>query len=262
MSFRFVFPVFFLSMIFLVTGCNQGAKKTNESDGKKTDNPSGVTESNKKDENKPDFAISSEELAKEFHVDADKAKSKYKDKIIEVTGEVWSIAPRPDVKDVVVVLHGAKDPKDGEKHIMIAMYPDQTAVASKLSRNQKVKIFAVHNYGYAGKKLEEIEKSAVIMVSSVDLAKEFGSNPEAAKKKYNEKADIIVSGELEEVVKEGSFTYAKLKGDGKMRVSFTCQGIGEPQKGQIVHIRSELPRPPSIDGKEISIDSGTVVDLK
>ena len=152
------------------------------------------------------------EFDKEMKADKAKATKKYDGKLIEIIGEISAVSPRPNNKDVVVFLHGA----EANDWVMVLMVPEVSSVATRLSRKQKVKLtakwFVINFVGY---KLEELDKSTLITVSAADFVQEFAKNAGEAVNKYNDKADIIVFGELEEVVNKDGFTFAKLKGDGK-----------------------------------------------
>jgi hypothetical protein len=221
---------------------------------------------------KPDFSVTALEFTKEFMTDAKAAEAKYKDKVIELTGEVRSINPREAGKSVLVLLEGAKkDDKD-----IIGSWTQSNLLSESvpkgllLSRKQKVKLTGKYemNLGFviniANCSLEELGKSQVIEVTAEDLAKEFAKDSEAARAKYTKEKDVIITGQIEELTTARGFHFAKLKGDGKTRVSVTL-GPDEVKlltKGQTARLRSELPYEPNFDKGEVSVDAGSVVGVK
>lgn len=264
-------PLLFASAAFFAAGCSQPEEKVKPADAKKADG-AGVQKSddgkkqNKEEKQtdkviKPDFSVTATDLGAEFEADRGKADKKYKGKIVEVTGEVFTVKPRPFDKDVAFAL---KAEKGG--FVMFVTYPDQNAVAAKLSRKKKVKVYADRPFDFAVMKIVEIDKSTVILVGASDLAKEFQTDRVAAEKKYCEGADIIVSGKVEDTAKDGDLVAVKLAGDEKMRVSVGCgflAGAEGLKKGQTAHFRVEqLLGPPQVRGNEVILTGGTVVDLK
>lgn len=206
---------------------------------------------------KPDFIVTAEDLIKEFNADGEKARNKYKGKTTEVTGRIYMLEPRVFFKDVVIALKGQKL---GES-MLFAMHPDHTPAATLLSRNQRIKITATFEVNFIGRKLDELEKPTTIQVSAEELVKEFTKSKADAAKKYPGDATVIVFGEVVELTKRDNFRFAKLKGDGKTRVSVTCD-TESLKIGDKAHFRSELPYPPMFEEGEIRIDSGVVVTIK
>ncbi len=245
-------------------GCGGGDQKGK---GDKSGQEKGA---GKTEPRKADFALTAEEFSREFLKDEKEAEKKYQGKAVELTGTVAGVSTPDAGKTAVIQLEGAKKKETDIVGILvqIALRPEHTRTGLHLSRKQKVKISADYERSIGGfvvnltkGSLEELSKSEVVAVKAADLAGEFTKDPKAAEK-YDKK-EIIVTGETEDVVEKQMFHYAKLKGDGKTRVSVVVGAADAPllQKGKTVSLRCELGFTPYEKG-EARLQGGSVVEIK
>lgn len=216
----------------------------------------------------PEFKVSSEELAKEFLKDEKAGEAKYKDKVIEVTGEVTAVGPTLDQ----IMLKGAKkDAKDPvEFGIRLGVPEGQQAQAARFSKGQKIK--AVGKYLSVMKggwltitdcTLTEIDKSKTVVISADDLATEFDKNPAAAEKKFKG-PDIIITGIVENIRTEpDAGKVAVLKGSGKTRVVANVGNFGGPEvaKGHTLEIRANTEFL-QVRNNEVHVSSRVIISSK
>ena len=271
------FAIVFLGFSFFVaTGCGE-KKAPNDGFHNVTSNSNSgqaTQDSIKAPSRKPDFTMTIDDLAAECasEEDAKKAEKKYEAigivriagksaKILEITGTISRVGTNI-IGEPYVIMEPTKGPKF---YIQAFLMPEDFTRGMYLSSNQKVKITGEMQSAEKGKvmfvsrDLEEVSKSTVIVISAPDLVKEFNKDKQAWEQKYKDHTDLIVFGEIEEMTKERGFEFAKLKGDGKMRVSFTIDGKGL-QKGQTVLLRGGFP--PRLSDNEIHIDGGLKVGKK
>src|SRR5690242_12959105 len=133
-TFSVMLTVFFALALLLQGGCSNNpgksggdAKDKNEAakPDKKENTPEAKPdkkESPSDKEVKPDFILTADDLIKEFDASGEAASKKYKDKVTEVTGRVYTLEPRPIYKDVAITLKGDKE----KGFLVFAMMPDQT----------------------------------------------------------------------------------------------------------------------------------------
>ena len=197
----------------------------------------------KTDERKPDFSVTAENLSREFNTNFAEAKKKYKDKAVEITGEVAFIMTFQEGKLINVFLRGAKQsPKDNDtEYLTIALLPEYNRTGALLSKNQKIKVVGIPNdaghsllYGFLKCSLTEITKSEVIAVSAEELAKAFSKDAKEAAQKYDEK-EILLSGTVDAITKDQYYP-SEIKGDGKTRIATTSR---ELKVGQVVRLRGK-----------------------
>jgi hypothetical protein len=259
-----------ITVAFLLTyaavGCggNQPAGKPPAGDNKDQKTPP------KAAERKPDFNLTAEELTREIQKDKDAANKKYLGKLLELTGDVSSVASQEGGKEASVQMEGAKrDPKDVlGMLVLVRLQPKYAQTALQLSTKQKIKVTG--EYGGATSlaavldngAVQELGISEVISVTAPELTAEFLKDPKAAAK-YAKK-ELIVSGDVDDVTKERGFTFAKLKGDGKARVSVTIGAMDADllRKGQKVRLRCGSLGDVPFDNNEVRLDMGMIVEAK
>jgi hypothetical protein len=218
---------------------------------------------------KAHFSLNAEAFVKEFTADHEVAKSKYEDKVVELTGEVNEVRGLYGTKTVTITVGRAT--KVSGTFVQCFLAPEHKAKGLRLSINQKVKLTGGFEHAPAyiilgNCRLEELSKSDILHVSSGDLVREFSKDPEAAKEKYRDQW-VIVSGEVEDLPQDGGFHKARLKGDRKMGVSvtFAPPWASDEQsllkKGQMVRLRAQCTSP-FIDNKEIALYGGFIVEAK
>ena len=176
----------------------------------------------------PEFKFTAEGFSREF-IEPKTASSdtKYRNKVVEITGAVAWVRSKDGGKTAEVFLKGDKwDKKNpASSQVLVRPRPEFTKRALELSQGQKVKAvgkyFMVESFAPSLREaaLEELSKSETVLISAADLAKDFANSSEAAIKKYAGK-DLIVAGEVEELPRRGTRQFAKLKGDGKVSVVF------------------------------------------
>jgi hypothetical protein len=221
---------------------------------------------------KPDFSVTAEAFVKEFLTKPEEAKKKYEGKVVELTGEVMDINDRLDGKEVLVSLRGAKKaPKDiVDVFPQCVLLPKYNARGLRLSPKQKVQItgrnanFFSFFINLQDCSLKELSKSEVPEFRAEDLVKEVAKDPTAASEKYRHKW-VIVCGEVEDLTKnKNGFNHAKLKGDGKVRVSVTigADALSRLHKGQSVCLRGNATIGLEIANNEVSLQMGMIVEAK
>ena len=246
---------------------NKGPDATGIDKGKEIDK--GKDPGKKENVKRPDFSLTAEAFTKEFVANAEAAKQKYADKVVELTGEVmWVDVGRfRKEKQVTVAFESIAINPTRSTSTRCKLLPEHHAKAVYLSPKQKIKITGTFDDTYEvlmDCSLEELTPSKIIQVSAEELSKEFGKNVEAAKGKYDDKA-MIVSGLVEELTKEettGSYD-AKLKGDGKWQifVRIPLEEFASLKKGQTVRMRV-IRRPIDTANNHIVLSQGIVLDTK
>jgi hypothetical protein len=217
---------------------------------------------------KAHFSLNAEPFAKEFTADQEIAKSKYEDKVVELTGKVNDVSGFYGTRIVTVIIG-----RVGVSGTFIQCFlaPEYKAKGLHLSINQKVRITGGFEcapvYIVLGNcKLEELSKSEILHIRSGDLIKEFSKDPKAATEKYRDQW-VIVSGEVEDLPQDGGFYKAKLKGDGKKWISVTFAPPWQSdeqsflKKGQMVRLRGQFPLQ-FTDNKEIALYGGFIVEAQ
>jgi hypothetical protein len=169
---------------------------------------------------KADFSLDADSWHDEWEKRGDAAKTKYKGKIVELTGTVESADDDPYLTVGYIYL---KLKKSG---IGVRCTLDDLAPWLRVAPGCTVKLKGVQSdLGLDGELypciIVESSPNTSLETTATQLAKEFASNKEAAKKKYHKKR-LIVEGEF--VGKEpskadkGQFVYLTLKGDGAVNV--------------------------------------------
>ena len=216
----------------------------------------------------PEFKLTSEELAKEFTKDEAASEAKYKDKVLEVTGEVTDVGPTLDQ----IMLKGAKkNPKDfNEFRIRLGIPPDQQGLAARFSKGQKIK--AVGKYlsltngawlTITDCTLTEVDKSKTIVISAEELAKEFEKNEDGAKAKFAGN-DIVVTGQVVDIKTDKDGTkLAVLKGTAKTNVAVTIGGLMQTEvaKGQSIEVRA-MTDGIRFQNNEVQLTSRMIISAK
>jgi hypothetical protein len=142
---------------------------------------------------KPDFTVTAEEFSKEAETNKDAFRQKYKNKVVEVTGTVWTTrVPRGDV-----LLNGyKKDPKDFVPALVSCM-PSASLEAKlrSLAKGQQVTLRGTQvDAGFPGLEKCEFVKvgpSPAVAVTVSSLAEEFKKDRAAADRKYDAKSVVV-----------------------------------------------------------------------
>jgi hypothetical protein len=223
----------------------------------------------KKSEATPEFKMTAAELAADWVKDEKAAEAKYKDKVIEVTGEVQHVGPTLDQ----IMLKGVKkDPKDALAFdIRLGIPVEQWAQCARFSNGQKIKAVGKY-FSKTSKyyititdcKVTELEKSKTVIISAEDLAREFEKDAEAAEKKYKGPDNVVITGVVESLRKEkDDSVYAVLKGTGKTRVA-TQVGflfMTKVEKGHMIEARVLMDFPEFRDN-ELRLITKLVISTK
>ncbi len=257
----------------LPAGCGKGDKDKEQArtdKGNEQPGGDGAKGPDKAGARKPDYSLTAEAFSKEFIDNLEKANKKYEGKVIELTGEVQDVS-KDTIRRVVVNLVGAKkDPKDAVGvSVLGVLAPAYYARGVLLSPKQKVKLTGDFGQGFrsfvstGNCTLEELSKSEALQVRAEDLVKDFTKDLQAARKKYTDKW-VVVSGQVDDLTKKGGFNYAKLKGDGKLRVSVTMGGdeLAHLKKGEDVRLRGMFMGAPGIENNEVALQMGFLVPAK
>src|SRR5262245_39790247 len=127
---------------------------------------------------KPDYILTAEELTKEFLNNEGAASKKYRQKALEITGEVRNVGSREG--HAMVSLQGARKGDEDRigTFVMVRLLPEFKEKGLHLARKQKVKITCNYESGNAlfilgaDGSLEEVSKSDIIVISAADLVQE------------------------------------------------------------------------------------------
>jgi hypothetical protein len=125
----------------------------------------------------PNYTLIAEEWSHEFVKSRPgEADNKYRNQLVELTGEVAWVRSKGGDKDVEVSLKGHKWKQENAAsyHVIVRFRPEFAKRALELSSGQKVKALGKYDpvYGVPGLSdatLEELSKSAVVMVTAADL---------------------------------------------------------------------------------------------
>jgi hypothetical protein len=143
------------------------------------------------DDLKPDFTLTAQQFGKEFQTDRKAFETKYKGKVVEVSGTVWNT--RPPTGDVL--LHGNKN-----KEAFIGEYVSCTPMAKLqeqlrgLARGQQVTVRGKTDGSLPSLgdcEFVKVGASTAIPTTVAALDAEFKKNRDAAEKKYDEKSVVV-----------------------------------------------------------------------
>lgn len=172
---------------------------------------------------KADFTFSSVDFRKECLTDLAAARTKYKDKWIELTGPITDVGHRSGDRPFIN-LKGAFDPKRGDDFIPVTCFIAEKEPWKKYSPRQIVKIIGKYNdfstsdtYLVEGAVIKaEADPSTVL--SAEQLAKECTADFDGTVAKYKDKY-IILSGEITgKESNEAGAPSLYMKTDGKTKV--------------------------------------------
>jgi WD40 repeat protein len=161
------------------------------------------------------FVVTGIELAAEIKKGRDEARKKYDGKIIEVTGKINSLAPHPSGEGTIVLADGQRFSFGALQCVVSDPQP-----WAKYAPGQEITIRGRWPSGSSGMLtsciIVKAGPSPAISISARDLAKEFSTNAEAARVKYDKKP-LLVSGEVTaKEVNSGGAATIKIKGDGQV----------------------------------------------
>jgi hypothetical protein len=274
----------------LLVGCsgNQpiGGDKEKKSEAAGTPQPRKAEEGGEvatAQQRKADFTLTAEEITREFLADEKAADKKYKGKVLAITGDVEGVGSPEGGQIAIIILKGArKNEQDlSGSRVSFVPVPAFTETALKLSGEQKVKVTGeyaeydnfVRSIGVTKGSLEELSKPEnLVSISAADLAREVGKDSKAAEAKYAGK-DLIVSGEVEELVRqpEKGLYFTQLKGDGKRSVAIFmgAQDFTYLKKGRTARLRGAW-RPQAETGligvhprqDQVRLYAGIIVEAK
>lgn len=163
---------------------------------------------------KPDFMLTAEEWADQWKKDSNTAQKKYTGKVIELSGEVDSVAEDPYGKVGLVYIKA----RPGVSSVGCLLVDKEPWL--KISKGSKVRVRGIKtkDQGYDEELypciVVEYTASAVRAVSAVQLAKEFNADLKAVSKDLDNET-LIVEGEIvsKGAPKEGLAEFT-IKGDG------------------------------------------------
>jgi|SRR5579883_107459 len=142
---------------------------------------------------KPDFTVTAQDFGKQYQTDANAFRKKYAGTVVELTGTVWTTNPAKRH----VLLHGnkMKDTFFGE-YIPCHMPEKLQEQLRGLAKGQQVTFRGKYPKTAAFPGLEECEivklgPSTAIPVTVESLVAEFKKDPDAARKKYDEKSVVV-----------------------------------------------------------------------
>ncbi len=166
----------------------------------------------------PDASMTATEYFKAVKADPKMAREKYEGKVVELTGEVWTVTS-PFNDGVCVIL--ATD----EKLKVVYVYTSDKMLWERVGAGAKVTIRGTPTSSH-----NMIRPAAVISVASnpaptyqaVELAKEVAADSEAADKKYRSKSGYVI-GELVRFQPSKNGGDLILKGSGDVEVQL---GVG------------------------------------
>lgn len=229
-------------LLLTVIGCTGDSQK---GDTGKNPTPIAQKGGDQKTKREPDLSLTSLEMAKELIANDKAAEAKFKDKTIEVTGEVSSVGGKRSFS--------FKGMKRNDKELLAVevrceLAAENDGKASRLSKGQKVKavgkFFGVSLGTYltlVDCTLVELEPSKVLTMSAMELAAEFERDKVAAAEKF-EKKDIIVSGVFEGLFPDGPGNDVQLTGNAKVKIAVAVGGVYDREldsikKGQAIEMR-------------------------
>lgn len=248
----------------ILIGCNDGQKENKVVQNGAKENKKGKVPGGEE----PRFSVNALDMVKEFVEDEKAAVSKYKDKVIVVTGEVSNV----QTKDAFC-LRGMKK-KDSDilaLDVQCALAQDQAGKAAYLGLGQKVKVVGqVHGLNIDTSVLvikcsvTELELSKVITVTAAELADDFERDITFAEEKYK-RNDIIVSGAFEEMDHDGLSVI--LAATRKTRISVTVGAVydrelSQVKKGQQVELRGSYKKLGTFANNRIVLNAGSFVSAK
>ncbi len=176
---------------------------------------------------KPDVTMDAAAWHAEFKKDADAARAKYKDKVIELSGTVDAVMPSPFGDSGNVFLEVPKET------IGVQCRTTEVKPWKKVSPGSKVKIRGkVSEFGRGELVQAEIVEAGLnpgVVISAEQLAKEFVADRAAARKKYHDKWAYVTGDVLERTSEKYCWVLLKLKGEGDVTVN-CCFGEGAYKK--------------------------------
>lgn len=166
-----------------------------------------------------DYKLTAHDFEREFNIDNAMAKAKYVGKVVELSGTVHRVAPH-DAKQILISLSSVT----GGLPFCSFLIGDHSLL-EKVGRQQTIRLRGTCHFDTAPKQTyftpsEVVEKGpdTIAHLTAEQIAKAYGSNPDAFEKKYADKT-LLVSGEVIAVkTGAGNLTYMELKGDGKTAV--------------------------------------------
>lgn len=197
-------------------------------------------------ERKADFEVKLGAVCGEFLSNPKAAEKKYKQKTVEFTYKVFSVG---ETGTVIFrpLMKKSKDDPGTEVLIACPLLPESYDAGMRCSKGQMVKVKTKITGWIEGSKLitssettlTPIDKSSLLIVNSVDLAKEVDKDANAASQKYRE--GFIMTGVVDDLTRN-NFRNAvvKLKGSDKTRfgvIIFDEDRYKTLKKGQDVELR-------------------------
>lgn len=254
-------------------------------------------EANKTESLKPVFSLTAENFTREFLADSKAAHTKYSGKVVEITGDVYTVdLTRWKEKSARICLE-SRDlnqavKRDKSASVFFDLPPEYWNAATALSLKQKVKLTGKgvgwhrdHNWlGGSGEHfsavlqmvapLQELSKSDLVLLKATDLVKDFPKHAMAVVT-INRNKLIDVSGEVEDfgevegfVPGQRQFT-VKLKGDGERYVSATTEswkfevdGRLQLKKSQTVRLRGFFDYSAFVENNALRFSVQDIVEWK
>jgi hypothetical protein len=213
---------------------------------------------------KPDFVVTPAQWHAEFKKNSEAAKAKYRDKVIEMSGEVTSV--RPDVYGEFGRLN-LDVPNDA---VGVECWLPDKKPWTKVSPGSKVKVRGKLWDRFSGVlnpcEIVEAGPDPAVKISAEELAKQFAADRKAARKKYDDKW-AHVKGEVTEKLVEKFQVWLTLKGSEGISVKClfgaayknTTEGV---KVGSQVTLIGKLSVPDDPREKAVSFSLGFVTDVK
>lgn len=183
---------------------------------------------------KTDFSMDVQAWYDEWKKDKEAAEKKYKDKVVELSGEVLNLGDDPYGRVGYIYLKIKGD------YIGVRCAAEDTQPWTKISPGSKVKLkgtpaqFSAFTGDLYPVVIVEAGANPAIVISAADLAKECSANKDAATEKYKEKW-LMIEGEIAGVEpnKSGGIDVF-VKGDEKLRLECATdkEQIGSLKAGQ------------------------------
>jgi hypothetical protein len=154
---------------------------------------------------KADFSLTSDEFAAEVKRDKNAAKAKYKDKQIQLKGEITRIERSNENYDYLWLATGKDDPSLGcvtkEKEPWKIVFPGQTVnlVGKLVDDTLSVEVMFLKDCVIVGQ-----SGPVPPTLAANELAKEYAVDGPATTKKYDQLRAIILKGEIEKIESEKS----------------------------------------------------------
>jgi hypothetical protein len=165
-----------------------------------------------------DVTLSAADFYTEFRKGAEAAAAKYKGKVVELSGKIYSVGYNDGVKSSVIIFEG---PEKGRPIGAVCVVPGHHFVG-ELGRGQTITVRGTTVTSDARLESATLVKrgpDTVVRVAAPDLTKAYNTDRKAVEQKYLNKT-LVVTGEVLEFKNApgSNYEYLELKGSGATRV--------------------------------------------